>query len=169
MGSVSPPSLTSGSSTNTYPETLPPLPARLCSVYVSHLSMQLIHSQAETGRLIHSGEGTDEEGPKSPASPTVASCQNKSRKRESSRRTDGQTWWEGEDSGWVKCQSKLLQGVLTPSRTYTHTQRLFLDLPLIHTLCVSLSQHSAPPNHYLLVKPMPELGEETKRHREDYF
>lgn len=34
---------------------------------------------------------------------------------------------------------------------------------------VSLSQHSGPPNHYLLVKPMPELGEETKRHWEGYY
>lgn len=62
------------------------------------------------------------------------------------------------------------------THTHTHTciyisTQVISYLVLIHTLSVSLSfsQHSAPPSHYLLVKPMPELGEETKRHWEDYF
>lgn len=82
----------------------------------------------------------------------------------------------GDDSGWVKCQSKPLQGVLTLSHTPAHKYKLFICpcfLNVSHTqahfLSVSLSQHSAPPNHYLLVKPMPELGEETKRHWENYY
>lgn len=66
------------------------------------------------------------------------------------------------------------------SRCHTHphinTSYLFICpcfLNVSHTqahfLSVSLSQHSALPNHYLLVKPMPELGEETKRHWENYY
>lgn len=52
------------------------------------------------------------------------------------------------------------------SSLHTHTLGLFHSRS--HTLR-SLSQHSAPPSHYLLVKPMPELGGETKRHWADYF
>lgn len=64
--------------------------------------------------------------------------------------------------------------VCTHLHTLTHTNR-YIEiissslLSLIHILSVSLSQHFAPPSHYLLVKPMPELGEETKRHLEDYI
>lgn len=72
----------------------------------------------------------------------------------------------------MKLQSKLLKGA---SRLHIHTYSgyrciLLLSLPLIHThtFCQRLFFFLSA-SHYLLVKPMPELGEETKRHWEDYY
>lgn len=64
-------------------------PAQLCSVYISHLLHAAHTLSSQTCQLDRSREDTDEAGgPKSPTSPTVASCKNKSRKQESSERTD---------------------------------------------------------------------------------
>lgn len=61
-----------------------------------------------------------------------------------------------------------IQATTRCAQAFTHTLLSHhRSLPLTHTR-VSLS-HSAPPSHYLLVKPVPELGEETKRHGADYF
>lgn len=62
-----------------------------------------------------------------------------------------------------------VQATTRCAEAFTHTHRLFYHHSLTPTVSFTLSQHSAPPSHYLLVKPMPELGEETKRHWADYF
>lgn len=83
--------------------------------------------------------------------------------------------------GWWQWMGKVpVQATKRWSHTFTHRHtrisRWFLQLSSLtsfHTQTLSVSplffQHSALLSHYLLVKPMPELGKETKRHWEDYY
>lgn len=82
-------------------------------------------------------------------------------------------WWQWMSKAPVQATTRCCSHLhaRTHARTYIQVFIFPLSLSLMHTLSasLSLSQHSAPPSHYLLVKPMPELGEETKRHWEDYY
>lgn len=94
---------------------------------------------------------------------TVTSCKNKSRKQKSRKRTDVTTTWEEDDSGWVGKTPVQATTKCAHAFTRSHMEMEVISLALFSRFLSNTN------THYLLVKPRPELGEETKRHWEDYY